>query len=184
MDQKVLSFRTIREVSVLPLSTNPAIRLTLQTLLTPAAKEIFANTTLVNVWNIRNTRRISSTGVDISIPISTPIHSGMSKSSTPDYSDSTVTRGNITRIPIGTIAPPCGLNSIPNIKDIRKSATPYLIKSNKLYTSIDGQFTNNLAVPPILTELLYDKLSDSSIQDLYMLYQMNLAVYPVNILAL
>ena len=69
----------------------------------------------------------------------------------------------------------------PEIYNIRQSATPDLIKSNKLDTSIDWQFTNNLVATPIFTEVIYDKLTDSSIRDLYTRCQMNLTEYSVNI---
>ena len=82
---------------------------------------------------------------------------------------------------IGTTAPPCGLNLSPDIDNIWQSATPYLIKSNIFDISIDLQFTNNMVAPPIFTEVISDKLSDSSIQDLYMHCSLNLAEDPVNI---
>ena len=48
-------------------------------------------------------------------------------------------------------------------------------------TSIDQQFTNNMVVPPIFTEVLCDKLYDSPSRDIYMCCRMNLAADPVNI---
>ena len=108
----------------------------------------------------------------------------MSKSSTPDSSNSDGTRGTITRISIGDTASPCGLNVSPYIGDIRESATLDLRKSNKLDTSIDQQFTNNMVAPPIFTELLWDKLSKSSSWVIYMHCWLNLAANPVNILVL
>ena len=181
LDQILLSFRTIREVSVLPQPKNLMVGVTPQTLLTPVVKEIFADATSGNTWNNRTPRRISRTSIDGYTPISTPIHSGIRNSSTPASIESTGTRVTGTRIPIGTTAPPCGLNLSPNIYDIRKSATPYLRKSNKLDTSIDGHFTNNLVAPPIFTEVLCEKLSESSNRDIYTLYWLNLLADPVNI---
>ena len=84
-------------------------------------------------------------------------------------------------ITIETTAPPCDLNVRPKIENIWKYYTLYLINSNKLDTSIDGKFTDNLVVPPIFTEVPCDKLSESSIQDLYTHFLMNLAENPVNI---
>ena len=133
------------------------------------------------MWTNRNPRWINKNGIDESIPISTSIHSGMRKSSTPDYSDSNGTRGNGNRIPIGTTDPTCGINVSPNIVNTRQSTTPNLRKSNKLDTSIDWQFTNNMVVPPIFTELLCDKLSDCSIQNLYIRVWINLTADPINI---
>ena len=132
--QNLLSFRTVGEFSGLPLPMNPKIRLTPRTLLTPGVKEILVDATSGNVWTNRNPRRIIRTGIGGSIPISTTIHSLMSKYLTPYYSDSTGTRGTLTRIPIGNTVPPCGINVSPNIDDIRKSATSDLRNSNKLDT--------------------------------------------------
>ena len=69
----------------------------------------------------------------------------------------------------------------PDIDDIQQSTTPYLINSNKLDTSIDQQFTNNLVAPPIFTEVLCDKLSESSRWDLYARVGFHLASDSVNI---
>ena len=176
LDQNILSCQTYGEVSVLPPPTNPTIILTPQILLTTAVKEIFAGTTSVNTWTNRSLLKIISTGVDKYIPISTSIHSGMRKYSNPAPSDSTV-----TRISIRTTSPPCGINVSLKIDNIRQSATPYLRKSNKLDTSIDGKFTNILAELPIFIEVLCDKISDIFIQDLYTRRLMNLAAHPVNI---
>ena len=138
LDQKLLSFRNFGEVFVLPLLTNPTIRLAQQKILTPVVKYIFSDATSGNVWTNRTLRKINRTGIYGSIPVSTPIHSGMSKYSTPASSDSTETKGTRTRIPIGTTAPTCGLNVKHKIDNIRQYTTPYLGKSNKLDTSIDG----------------------------------------------
>ena len=159
------------------------IRLTPQTLLTPEVKEIFTDATSGNAWTSRTLRWIIRTGVEGYIQISTPIHSGIRKSSTPDSSDSAGTRGTGTRIYIGATAPPCGLNLNPKIDDIRKSATPDLMNANQLDTSIDWQFTNNLVAPPIFTDLLWEKLSYSSIQDIYTHSRMKFAADTVNISA-
>ena len=125
-------------------------------------------------------RRISRTGVGGSIPINTPIHSEMRKYSIPDSSDNTGTSNNIGTND-NTTAPPCGLNASPKIEDIWQPATPDLIKSNKLDNSIDGKFPDNLVVPPILTDVTCEKISDSSIQDIYKRCWMTLMEDPVNI---
>ena len=108
--QKLLSFWTIGEVFVLPLTTKPIIRLAPQTLITPMAKEISADATLDNSWTNRTLWRISRNGIDRSIPISIPIYRRMRKSSTPDSSFSTRTRGTRTSITIGNTSPPCDFN--------------------------------------------------------------------------
>ena len=107
----------------------------------------------------------------------------MIKASTLDYSDSTGTRGTGNSISIGNTASPCGLNVIPKIDNIRQSTTPDLVKSNKFDTSVYGQFTNNMVAPPIFTEVICGKLSDSSIRDLYMRCWMDIAADPINILS-
>ena len=132
------------------------------------------------MWNNRTTQRIIRTGIDGYIPIYTPIQSGMSQSSASGSSDSTKTRGTGTRILTGTTTPHCSLNVSLSIDDIRKSATPYLIKSDKFDTSIDGKFTNNMVAPPIFIEVLCDKFSDSYIWDIYMSCWMNLTAGPIN----
>ena len=139
LHQQLLSCRTIGELFVLTPLTKPMIRLTPQTLLTPALKEIFADTKSGNTYTDRTLWKIIRTFVDISIPIYTPIHSGMSKYSTPS-------------------SLPCGLNTSPNIGYIRQSATIYLRKSNKLDTYMDGHLTYNLVAPPIFTKVLCGKL--------------------------
>ena len=146
----------------------------------PAMKEILVDTASGNAWTNRTPWQISRNGIDGSTPSSTPIHSGMSKYSNPDSSDSSG-----TRIRIGTSdttnSPPWGLNVSPNIGSIWQSATPYLIKSNKLDAAIDGKFPDNLIEPPIFTDVLSEKLSNSSIQYLCTPCPMNFSAYPVNI---
>ena len=44
----------------------------------------------------------------------------------------------------------------PDIDDIQQSTTPYLINSNKLDTSIDVNFTNDLVELPNFTVVLSD----------------------------
>ena len=177
-----MSCGTIGEVSVLPHPTNliiAAIELAPYTLLTPALQEIFADAALGNTWKNRTLRRIIRTGVDGSIPIFNQIHSVLSKSFTPYYSDS-----NGTSISIGTYgtstAPPAEAIWSPGIGNKRQSATPNFRYSDKLDTSIDGKFTSNLVAPPIFTDVVSDKLSISSSRDLYACVGMHLAIDPVN----
>ena len=129
-------------------------------------KEIFLDATLGNTWTNRNPRRISRTVNDIYIPISTPNHNRMSKSSTPASSDMSGTMA-----PIGnsdtTTASPCGINVIQKIDNIRKSANPDLRDSNKFDIFIDGKFTNNFVASPIFTDVLSAKFSNSSRWYLY-----------------
>ena len=105
----------------------------------------------------------------------------MRKSDTPYSSDSIGTRGTGTRIIIRTTDPPYGFNVIPDIDDIWQYSTPDLRESKKIDTSIDGKFTKNLVSPPIFTEVLCDKLSDSSCRDIYTRCRMNLTADPGNV---
>ena len=135
-------------------------------LLKPAVQEVFTDKTPSNVWTNRTPRRIGRTGVDGSIPISTPIHSGISETSAPSSSDSTG-----TRISIGTIGtstdPPAESIQSPGAMNKRKSSTPDLRDSNKLVISIDIKFTNNLVAPTIFTDLVREKLSNNSSRAIY-----------------
>ena len=94
LDLKLVSYRTIREVSVSPTPTNPsivAIRLTPHMLLTPEMKEIFMYATSGNAWTNRTPRQMIRAGIYESIPISTPINSVVRKYSSPDSSYSSRT---------------------------------------------------------------------------------------------
>ena len=153
-----------------------AIELAPYTLPTPALQEVFADAVLGNTWKNRTLRRIIRTGVDRYIPIFNQIHSVLSKSFTPYYSDSNGTIGTY-----GTsTAPPADAIWSPGIGNKRQSATPNFRYSDKLDTSIDGKFTNNLVAPPIFTDVVSDKLSISSSWDLYACVGMHLAIDPVN----
>ena len=131
------------------------IIMTPQTLLMPAIKKIIVGATSGNAWTDRTPRRISRAGIDVSIPISAPIHSGRIKYSTPYYSDSSGTRVPIGNSGIST-ATPCGINMIPKIGDIWQSSTPDIRDSDKLDTSIDVNFTNDLVELPNFTVVLSD----------------------------
>ena len=124
-------------------------------------------------------RQISRTGLDGYIPIYTPIHGGISKSSTPYSSDS-----NGTRISIGTSGTstvrPDGSICRPGIANKRKSATPNLRYSNKLDTPIDVKFTKILSGLPIFTDVVSDKISNIPSRDIYARVGIHLATDPVN----
>ena len=150
-----------------------------QTLLTPAANEIFVDATSGNAWTNRNLRQIIRTIVDVSIPISTPIHSGIRKYFTTASSDSSGIRITIVTSDT-TTTPPCGLDTSPNIGNVQKSANPYLRDLEKLDTPIDENFTNNLVAPPIFTDAPSDKLSTSSSRDIYARVGMHLTTDTAN----
>ena len=128
LNQKILMCQTIGAVYVLPPPINlkiSAIILVPQKLMMPVKKEILADAKSGNEWTNRTPRRISRTGVDTSIPISTPNHSVMRK-----YSTLASSYSSGTMIPSGTsdptTAPPCGLNVSLEVDNIQKSATPDL----------------------------------------------------------
>ena len=169
---KILRCRTIGEVPVQTLLENP-ILLAPQTLMTPVAKKIFADATLGSVWTNRIPRQVISMGVNRTTPWNIDNACGISENSSPDLIGI-----------IGDTDLPCGLNVIQEIGDIRRSISPYFIKSNNLDTFINQQFTNNIFARPIFTEIIVDKLSDMSSGDLHTRCRMNLTEDPVNILAL
>ena len=95
---------------------------------------------------------------------------GISETSSPDMIGIVVTN-----------APTCGLKVFQDIWDIRQSTSPYLRYSNKLDTSINRLFTNNLVALTIFTEVIGEKIYDSSSQDLYTRCRMNPAADSDNI---
>ena len=169
LDEKLLSCGTIGKFSAAPLPANPIV-MEPQTLMTHAVKKIFLDVTSGNAWNSRTPRQVIRMGINVTTPGNIGHACGISETSSPD----------MIWI-IGATAPPCGHNVIQEIRDILQSTSPYFIKSNKLDTSINRQFANNLVAPPIFFEVIGDKLSDSSIRDLYTRCRMNLAEDPVNI---
>ena len=132
--------------------------------------KIFADETPGNTWNTRTPQKISTVGVNGNPQGNIGNACGISETSSPDL--------------VGIIeitAPPCGINIITEIGNKRESATPYFRNSNKLDTSIDRQFNNNLVTPPILTEVLGDKLSEISIWDIYTHCRVSLVADTINI---
>ena len=124
-------------------------------------------------------RKISRTGVDRSIPISTQIHSTISKTYNPDSSD--ITGSRISILTSGTrTAPPAEYLISTGIGNIRQSATPNPRDSDKLDTSVDRYLTNNLIAQPIFTDVLSKKPSNGSSWDLYALTGMHLTTHPIN----
>ena len=145
----------------------------------PSVKKISADTTSGNTWTNRTPWLTSRTGINGSIPISTPIHSGIRETSIPDSSDSIVTRISVVTIDNITDPPTEAIWS-PGVGNKRQYTTPYFRDSDKLDTSIDGNFTNKLVDPPIFTDVVRDKLSNDSIRDIYAFVGMHLAADPIN----
>ena len=125
-----------------------AIELSPHTLMTPVLQEIFAETESGNAWTSRTPQRISRTGIDGSTPISTQIHSGIIKTSTPYSSD--ITGTNIT-IDISGTSPDLPDRDLrnPRFGNKRNSTTMLIRESNKLDATVDGEFTKNPVVPHI-----------------------------------
>ena len=155
------------------------LELALQTMLNPLVKEIFVDVALGSVWKNRTPRQIIRTGIDGSIPISTQIHSGISKIFTITPSDSNGTKSSIRNSGNSTAPPAEDLRS-PGIGNKRQLASPNLRVSDKLDTFIVGKFSNNLVVQPIFAEVYSNKLSNRYNWDLYSHVGMHLVTYPVN----
>ena len=162
-----------------------AIVLAIQTLKLPEVQEIVTYALSNNMGTNRTPQKIRRTGIDGT----TPVHSGISETYTPDFSDNSGTRinginGTTTLAPIvisGTSATPpaCGLWS-PRISNIWKSTPQNLRKSDKLNAAVYGKFSNNLIALNNFTKLFIEKLYDSSRSDLYEHCRFHLATDPVN----
>ena len=127
LDGKLLRCRTIEEVPVHIHALNPIV-LAPQTLMMPTVHKISVDATWVNVWTNRTPRQVSRTVIDGTTPGNIVHACGVGETSSLDI--------------IGIIeatVPPCGLNVSHEIADIRQSASPDLIKSNKLDTYINKQ---------------------------------------------
>ena len=195
--QNLLSSWTIgirhEEVSVFPPPTNPIIGVIAQAIHTPIStvvQEIFTDADLNNMETNRTPQIISSTVVDGT----TPVHSGISETSTP-Y-PSAISR---TRID-GNSAPTCGISGTsgisgasagppygslwsPRIGNIRQSTSQNFRESDELNADVDRKFSNYPIAPPVSTQVFGDKLSYSYIMYLYMHCRVNLATESVNPMA-
>ena len=102
--------------------------------MTPATKEIVADAdaALGGAWIHRNPRQVNMTRINRSTPGEIGNAIGIVETSSPAL--------------IGTIGafPPCGLNLIQEVGDIRQSTSPGLFRqSQKLDAAVDGKFSNN-----------------------------------------
>ena len=151
------------------------IELAPQTLLMPVVQEMFADVASDNAWKNRALRQIIRSAVDGFIPIPTQINNGIRETPTPDSSDSTVTKIFIGSS-ITITSPPAVAVWSPRTGNKRQSDTPNIRYSDKLDTSIDGKFTNNLVASPIFSDVVSGKLSNSFSQDIYELVGIHLAI--------
>ena len=83
LDGKLLSFRTIGKFSASPPVTKPIV-LVPQTLMTPAAKKIFTDTTSGNTCTNRTPRQVSRMGFGRTCPRNIGHACGISETSSPD----------------------------------------------------------------------------------------------------
>ena len=161
--KKILSYRTI---PVLPPPTNPGvavIKLTPQTLLMPATKEIVLGDDPGDVWKSRTPWRFIRTGVNGRTPGGIDSSIIIVETSSPDI--------------IGIIGntPPCSLNLRQGVGDIWKSTSPGLVRqSQRLYAAVDGKLSNNSDSTSIFSKIIGEKISNSSSQDPYTRFRINL----------
>ena len=148
-----------------------SIKLTTHTLLTPATKEIIADTALVITWMSINLWWVSRNGVDRSTTGDSGNVIGIVETSSPDL------------IWIIGTASTCGINLSQEVGNIRKSTSPDLVRQClKLDATVDRKFSNNPDSTSIFSKLIGDKLSDGSSQGLYTRCRMNLMAYCIQIL--
>ena len=85
------------------------------------------------------------------------------------------------RVICGTSASyPFGGLWIPGIVNKLQSDSPNFWKSDEFDGAVDGNFSNNLIAPPVITQVFSDKLSNSSIRYIYARCGMHLTTGPVN----
>ena len=158
----------------MPPPTNPhieVIRLTPPMLLTPETKKIFADAALGGAWTSRTPQRLRRTGVN-------------PKSQRKFVNDIGIIDASFTAlIGITGTAPPCVINLRQEVDNIWKSTPPDLVRqSQKFDAAVDGKFSNNPDSMTIFMKILGEKISNSSIQDLYTICRMNLTADPVQTL--
>ena len=111
----------------------------------------------------RTPRQIIRTDVDGT----TPVHSGISGSSTSDTSAINGTRVGGTSAPTCVIngisavsetsaAPPSGVLWSPRIDNIQQSTSPYFRKSDECNAAIDRKLSNYLISIPVSTQVFGD----------------------------
>ena len=79
--------------------------------------------------------------------------------------------------------PPSGSLWSPRIVNKRQSTSPNFWKYDEFNTAVNGNLPYNLIVSPVLTQVFSDKLSNSSIRDLYTSCGMHLATDHANTMA-
>ena len=166
------------------------ISLVTQTLKLPTLQEIITDADFNNMGENRTLQKNSSNGVDGT----TPVHSGISETSTPDPSDISGTRINGTFVPPCIIsgtsvisgtsaAPPYGGIWIPRIGNKRQFTSPNFRNSNELNADADRNFANDTIAPIVSTQLFCEKFSDSLRKDIYTRCRLNIATESANTMA-
>ena len=137
-------------------------------LLTPATKEIFADTALGGAWTSRNPPLFIRTGVNGITPGDIGNAIGIVEPSSPNF--------------IGIIgtSPSCGINVSQEVGDKRKSTSPSLVRqSQKLDAVVDGNLPDKLDLTSIFSKVIGDKIFESFSRDLYTCCRMNFTADPV-----
>ena len=142
--------------SIVPIVVAP------QTLLTPAMKEVVTDAASGSVWVNRIPRKVIWTGVD-GITTGKKIHDVSVK-----HAPSPVLIGIVANFP------PCGLNRSLQVSNKQQSASPALVSNTqKIDAVVDGKLPNDLDYESISSKVIGYKLSNSSIDELYLRCKMN-----------
>ena len=155
------------------------------TLRSPAVHKIATDAESNNTDPNRTTQQTRRTGINRT----TPVHSGISEVPTPHPSDNIRTRINAisknstpytSGISGTSAAPPAGGIWSPGIGNIWQSTSPNIREFDELNADVDRKFSNNLIVPPVITQVFREKISGSPIRDIYARCGVNLATDHVN----
>ena len=165
-EQKLLSNRTIP--AVVP-TMNPRIYqnitpilLTPQTLLTPATKEVIADTASGGAWDNRTTWQVRRTGVNRITP--------------GNICNAVIVKNDPSLVLIGIVVtfPPCVLDAILKVANKEQSTSPTLVgKTQKLDVVYDGNFPDNMDYASVFSKVIGHKLSYGSSGDLYLRCRIN-----------
>ena len=136
-EQKILSNRTIPVVvlTMIPMidQSIPPIAMTPQTLLTPATKEVVAETASGRAWVNRTPQQVIQTGVDGSTP--------------GDICNAVRIKNSTSPVLIGIVgtSPTCGLNGILNFVNERNSTSLGLVdQTPKMDSVVDGKLPDEI----------------------------------------
>ena len=163
-----MSYRTI-PIVVLPMNPRvyqrvAPVLVAPQTLLNPTKKEVVVDTALGSAWVNRTPQQVSRTVVDGITPGNIGHTVRIEHDSSP------------VLIVVIVTPPPCGLNGIMQVENKWQSTSPAVVgNTHKLDAVIDGKLTDDLDSVSIFRKVIVHKLSDGSINDLYLRCRMNFA---------